>query len=245
MYLGNWTEKLARACARRPWVTIGIWAVAIVVALFFIVTLLGDALVTEIEPTNNPESSEALDIMDERLGISAYENLDETFIIRSSTLTVDDAGFQSHVEELYGELMALGDEVFLSGFTYYMTMDPSMVSADGHSTFIALTMPWEADERIDDVYEIGDSYATDSFEIFYTGSASFMADSMELGVVSEPFRSRYGWHILEVTDRRVYDNTEEMKELNCANRIRAGKLEEETLLWLQRMRDEAFVDKRI
>ena len=72
-----------------------------------------------------------------------------------------------------------------------------------------------------------------------------VANTSEPGVVSEPFRSRFGWHILEVMDRRVYDNTEEVKTSNCDNRIRAGKLEEETLLWLQRMRDEAFVDKRI
>ena len=72
-----------------------------------------------------------------------------------------------------------------------------------------------------------------------------VADTIEIGELSPPFRSRYGWHILEVRERRVYDNTEEMKEMNCANRIRAGKLEEETLLWMQRMRDEAFVDKRI
>ncbi len=181
MYLGNWTEKLARVCARRPWVTIGIWVAAIVVALVLNVTLLGDALVTDIKPTNNPESSEAMDVIEERLGISAFEILDETVIVRSSELTVDDAGFQSHVEELYGELMALGEEVFLGGATYYMTEDPMMVSTDRHSTFIAFTMPWEADKEIDRVYEVGDSYATGSFEIFYTGSASFMADSMELG----------------------------------------------------------------
>lgn len=72
-----------------------------------------------------------------------------------------------------------------------------------------------------------------------------VADSLEIGEVSEPFRSRFGWHILEVTDRRVYDNTAEVRERNCVNSIRAGKLEEETQLWLRRMRDEAFVDKRI
>ena len=71
------------------------------------------------------------------------------------------------------------------------------------------------------------------------------ADSAEIGVVTEPFRSQFGWHILEVIDRRVYDNTEEIKEMNCVNRIRISKQEEETLLWLQRMRDEAYVDSRI
>ena len=55
-----------------------------------------------------------------------------------------------------------------------------------------------------------------------------VADNAEIGAVSEPFQTPYGWHILQVLERRVYDNTEEMKELNCGNRIRAGKLEEET-----------------
>lgn len=67
----------------------------------------------------------------------------------------------------------------------------------------------------------------------------------EVGVVSEPFRSQFGWHILEVLDRRVYDNTEDLKRRNCDLRIRNSKMEEETLLWMQRLRDEAFVDPRI
>lgn len=71
------------------------------------------------------------------------------------------------------------------------------------------------------------------------------AEAAEIGKISEPFRSQFGWHILEVVDRRVYDNTEEVKEQNCVVRIRNSKQEEETLLWLQRMRDEAFVQKRI
>lgn len=71
------------------------------------------------------------------------------------------------------------------------------------------------------------------------------ADTAEIGVISEPFRTQFGWHILEVLERRVYDNTDEIKEMNCIGRIRASKQEEETLLWLQRMRDEAFVDTRL
>jgi peptidyl-prolyl cis-trans isomerase SurA len=71
------------------------------------------------------------------------------------------------------------------------------------------------------------------------------ADGAELNVLSEPFRTQFGWHVLEVLERRVYDNTDEIKERNCIGRIRASKQEAETLLWLQRMRDEAFVDSRI
>jgi peptidyl-prolyl cis-trans isomerase SurA len=70
-------------------------------------------------------------------------------------------------------------------------------------------------------------------------------DAAEIGVVSDAFRSQFGWHIVEVLDRRVYDNTEEMKQRNCDMRIRNGKMEEETQVWMQRLRDEAFVDTRI
>ena len=67
----------------------------------------------------------------------------------------------------------------------------------------------------------------------------------EIGVVSEPFRTQFGWHILEVTERRVYDNTEELKQRNCDARIRNDKMEEESLMWMQRLRDESFVESRI
>ena len=70
-------------------------------------------------------------------------------------------------------------------------------------------------------------------------------NAAEIGVVTEPFRSPFGWHILEVLERRVYDNTEELKERNCDLKIRNGKMEDETQLWIQRLRDEAFVVKRI
>lgn len=71
-----------------------------------------------------------------------------------------------------------------------------------------------------------------------------VVEAMEIGEVSEPFKSRYGWHILEVEERRVYNNTEEMREQNCALSLRNAKLDEETALWLRRLRDEAFVDMR-
>lgn len=88
-------------------------------------------------------------------------------------------------------------------------------------------------------------------EMSWTTSDTFVpefaeiVDNQEIGVVSEPFRSRYGWHIVEVLDRRVYDNTEDLKQLNCQNRIVNSKMGEETQLWIQRLRDQAFVEKRL
>jgi peptidyl-prolyl cis-trans isomerase SurA len=72
-----------------------------------------------------------------------------------------------------------------------------------------------------------------------------VVDATKTGEISEPFQTMFGWHILEVLDRRVYDNTEDLKRGNCIARIRNSKLEEETQLWLRRLRDEAYVDIRV
>jgi len=85
----------------------------------------------------------------------------------------------------------------------------------------------------------------------WTGPGTFVPEfdevvkESEIGAISEPFRSRFGWHIVEVLDRRVYDNTEDLKESNCVARIQNSKMEEETELWMRRLRDEAFVESRI
>ena len=92
--------------------------------------------------------------------------------------------------------------------------------------------------------------ANDGGEMDWSGPGVFVpefeevANNAEIGVISEPFQTRFGWHILEVLDRRVHDNTEELKESNCDLRIRNSKMEEETQLWMQRLRDEAYVDIR-
>lgn len=68
-----------------------------------------------------------------------------------------------------------------------------------------------------------------------------VAKNAEIGEVTEPFRTRFGWHILEVTGKRTYDNTEDLKQSNCVQRVRNSKLANESELWLRRIRDEAYV----
>ncbi len=72
-----------------------------------------------------------------------------------------------------------------------------------------------------------------------------VANNAEIGQVTDPFKTRFGWHILEVLGKRIYDNTEDLKESTCVQRVRNSKLADETELWLRRLRDEAYVETRI
>jgi peptidyl-prolyl cis-trans isomerase SurA len=69
--------------------------------------------------------------------------------------------------------------------------------------------------------------------------------AMNLKELSEPIKSRFGWHLVEVLDRRSHDTTDEVKREECTRQVRASKAEEERELWLRRLRDQAFVELRI
>ena len=178
MHKRSWTESLARACARRRWWTVAIWGVAIILAVFAIITLLGKALVTDARFTNQPESQVAYNMVNDRLQTNDSRWLDEMIIVRSKTLTVDDPAFIEHVNNLYGELTAMGPTVEVGAVTYYMVKDPSMVSADRHSTLIPFKVPLDTYEKVQDIYTLGDKYSNGDFEIFHTGTAALMQDEM-------------------------------------------------------------------
>ena len=64
----------------------------------------------------------------------------------------------------------------------------------------------------------------------------------EIGVITEPVSSEFGWHILEVTGRRTEDFAEQVRRNQVANYLREAKYEEELENWLRKIREEAFVD---
>jgi len=66
--------------------------------------------------------------------------------------------------------------------------------------------------------------------------------STEVGTISEPVKSQFGWHILEVTGRREQNIAEDMRRQQVMGYLHDQKYEEELEAWLRKIREEAFVD---
>ncbi|HVO48960.1 MAG TPA: peptidylprolyl isomerase [Steroidobacteraceae bacterium] len=93
--------------------------------------------------------------------------------------------------------------------------------------------------------------ASQGGDLGWAGPGSFVPefeeaiDKLKDNEISEPFHTQYGWHIAQVLGRRQYDNTDEIKRHQAVEAIRASKADEETELWLRRLRDEAYVETKL
>lgn len=65
------------------------------------------------------------------------------------------------------------------------------------------------------------------------------------GALSPPFQSNYGWHVLEVQDRRTQDMGEEARRNMALQILHQRRFDEELQAWLKEIRDEAFVELRL
>jgi len=85
-------------------------------------------------------------------------------------------------------------------------------------------------------------------DLGWTGPGTFVpefekqVENLKDNEISEPFKTQYGWHIVQVLGHRQFDATDEVKRRKAMEAIRASKADEETEIWLRRLRDEAYVE---
>lgn len=90
--------------------------------------------------------------------------------------------------------------------------------------------------------------ALDGGDLSWTTPGDLVPDFQEVmdatakGEVSKPFNTNYGWHIVQVMGRRNEDISAKMLRNKASNFIYKRKFDEELEAWLQKIRDEVYVD---
>lgn len=183
---------LTRISAYHPWLAIAAWILVLLLAVGAM-GVLGLNTTTAFDFTNQPESVVGLDTLEDA-GLIDSSPTEETVIVRSETLTVDDPAFRSRVEEIIAAVQGLDGIVEVeSVVSYYdLRVDPQMagmaaglVSEDGHTLLIPLSLAGTQDEAAENApaYKaVVEGFAGDGFEVLPFG---FVSVSDETGHIAE------------------------------------------------------------
>ncbi len=143
------------------------------------------------------------------------EQLHARHILMRPTEVQDDATTRQRLEAVRERILAGEDFGALASVT---SEDPGSGSRGGD-------LGWTAPGTFDPVFE----------EVL----ARLQPDE-----ISEPFRTQFGWHIVQLLGRRTHDQGDELRRQRVLTALRESKVDEATELWLRRMRDEAYVEVR-
>ena len=186
-------ESLAHVSSGKPLVVIGFWVILAVVAFLVFSRLLDSATTTELRLTGNVESERAKRLVEERLGRRA---ITEMVVIQSDQFTVDDPAFRELVEEVYGDLVALGPDIVTSGLNYYLVGDESLVSADRMATIMPIVMAGNIEQSIENIEHIVQitekADMSEGFRVVVGGEASMSYESSQLAETDLQKGERFG-----------------------------------------------------
>jgi RND superfamily putative drug exporter len=144
------TERLARACSRRPWRTVAAWLVVLVLSFVAVATLLGDALSGEEDVTSETESRRANDLLAQHFP-PTREQLDrevsEVVVVRTQGSSADPQ-FRQRLDELAGAVRAAG-----ATNVFTPSENEDLVSEDGDAAALLVALGPDPEGKVGDVME--------------------------------------------------------------------------------------------
>jgi putative drug exporter of the RND superfamily len=162
----NFTERLARASARRKWRAIAAWTLAVFASAAAIGGLLGSALTTDDDFTGRPEAERAEQILERAFPPVRADRgfrVDEAVIVSSPRLSVQDPPFERRMRTLAAELRAAGAGEVRAG--------PE--SRDRHSALLLVELAGDVEPVVERVV---DANGRDGFRMLIAGEESIDAD---------------------------------------------------------------------
>ncbi len=173
------TAGLARRSGSRPWLVVAAWVLVMVLA-GALIPRLSDALTSDTTFTNNPESVQGFNALEDA-GLRDDDEFNETIVIRSGQFTVDSPEFQAVVSRATDAARGVTEWVDPNSvFNYYEATAAgapeaaALVSEDRHATIIPVTLlPGVVDEPapyLDAIHE--QAKAADGFELLTVGTMS-------------------------------------------------------------------------
>ena len=136
----------------------------------------------------------------------------------------------------------------------HILIKPSEILTDDQARAKARSLKRQLEEEGADFAELARKHSEDIGSASEGGSLGWtsrgqmvpefenMMESTDIGDISPPVRSQFGWHIIQVEDRRVKDTSQEARIARATEFLHQRKYDEELEAWLQQIRDEAFVD---
>jgi len=101
--------------------------------------------------------------------------------------------------------------------------------------------------RLARLYSVDYGSGTEGGDIGWMGKGQTVKEyedvtnRLKIGEISQPFRTQFGWHIVEVTERRTVDETSQSRREKIYSQLLQQKQREVFTIWQQRLRDQAYV----